>query len=145
MYGNSRSEKNNSDSRFGKKNSEAEMTSVALQEAKGWTSELMDMEFRGRGDKEYLIRHRLSENSGVPESYLYRLQYKSRGMKDVAGEYYRRLKIYYERACEANEEAADRYRSERLGTDHDTTNQKPASAGLGMAVPKVGKAGQKKA
>lgn len=121
------------------------MTSVALQEAIGWTDKLMDMEFRGRGDKEYLIRHRLSENSGVPESYLYRLQYKSRGMKDVAGEYYRRLKVYYDRVCAANEEAADRYRSERLGTKHETTDQKPASAGLGMAVPAVGKANQKKA
>lgn len=145
MYGNYDSGDGNNRSRFGKK-SEEEMTSIALQEAIDWTDKLMDREFRGRGDKEYLIRHRLSENSGVPESYLYRLQYKSRGMKDVAGEYYRRLKLYYEQACEANEEAADRYRAERLGTTaHETTNQKPAPAGKGMAVPSVGKADRKKA
>ncbi|TCV66307.1 hypothetical protein EDE09_11658 [Neorhizobium sp. S3-V5DH] len=121
------------------------MTSIALQEAIRWNTELMDREFQGRGDKDYLIRHRLSQKTGVPESYLFRLQHKSRGMKDVAGEYYRRLKLYYDRVCEVNEEAADRYRSERLGTNHETTNQKPASAGLGMAVPAVGKANQKKA
>lgn len=134
MYGNSRSEKNNSDSRFGKKISEEEMTSVALKEAIGWTDKLMTMEFRGRGDKEYLIRHRLSENSGVPESYLYRLQYKSRGMKDVAGEYYRRLKIYYDNACQANEAAADGFKAERLRLrgNHEKADEKPASAGVGM-------------
>jgi len=121
------------------------MTSIALNEAIGWTKELMDREHRGRGDKEYLIRHRLSENSGVPESYLYRLQYKARDMKDVAGEYYRRLRLYYDSACERNEEAADRYRSERLGINNETTDQKPTPAGVGMAAPKAGKARPKKA
>jgi len=156
MYGNRDSGKANNGSRFGKKKSEAEMTSIArqeaiasiaLQEAINWTDKLMDLEFRGRGDKEYLIRHRLSQNSGVPESYLYRLQYKSRGMKDVAGEYYRRLKLYYEQACETNEDAADRYKAERLKlkAHHEETDQKPVPAGKGMAVPAVGKANRKKA
>ena len=112
------------------------MTSIALQEAISWNDKLMDLEFKGRGDKDYLIRHRLSQNSGVPESYLYRLQHKSNGMKDVAGEYYRRLKLYYEHVCEINEQAADRYRAERLGTtQNEKTDQEPASPGLGMAAP----------
>lgn len=149
MYGNKDSRPGNSVSGFGKNRAKKQMTSIALEEAISWNAKLMDREFRGRGDKDYLIRHRLSEKTGVPESYLFRLQHKSRGMKDVAGEYYRRLKLYYEAvydsACEANEEAADRYRSERLGRNHETTNQKPASAGPGMAVPAVGKANQKKA
>lgn len=110
------------------------MTSIALEEAIGWTGKLMDLEFRGRKDKEYMIRHRLSENSGVPESYLYRLQYKSRGMKDVAGEYYRRLKLYYDSVCAVHEAAADRYREERLGIrgNNETANKEPAPATLGM-------------
>lgn len=135
MYGNYGSRPDNNSSGFGKKRSEDEMSSIALQEAIRWTDTLMDLEFRGRGDKEYMIRHRLSENSGVPETYLYRLQYKARGMKDVAGEYYRRLKIYYEHACENNEAAADRYRDERLGIrgNNETANKEPAPAPLGMA------------
>jgi hypothetical protein len=144
MYGNRDSRSGNSVSGSGNK-SEAEMTSIALQEAIRWNEELMNREFRGRGDKDYMIRYRLSEKTGVPESYLFRLKHKSQGMKDVAGEYYRRLKLYYERACEANEEAADRYRAERLGSHHETIDQKPASAGKGVAVPSVGKASKKKA
>lgn len=110
------------------------MASVALQEATDWLDELMDREFSGRGDKEYLIRHRISENSGVPERYLYRLQYQAKEMKDVAGEYYRRLRLYYESACQRNEAAADRYKDERLGMrgHHETSDEKPASAAVGM-------------
>jgi hypothetical protein len=141
MYGNYRFRKTNNDSRFGKKQSEEEMSSVALKEAINWTDKLMSLEFRGRGDKEYLIRHRLSENSGVPESYLYRLQYKSREMKDVAGEYYRRLKLYYEHACVANESAADRYEAERrqMRSNNETADEKSASAGVGMDSSCLGK------
>jgi len=136
MYGNYGSQPDNKRSGFGKKRSEAEMSSIALEEAIGWTGKLMDLEFKGRGDKEYLVRHRLSENSGVPESYLYRLQYKTRGMKDVAGEYYRRLKLYYDQVCQVNEAAADRYRDERLGTrgNNETSDKEPAPAPLGMAA-----------
>jgi hypothetical protein len=133
-------------SKNGKNVSEDHMTSTALIEAKGWAEELMNREFSGRGDREKSARYRLSKKTGVPESYLFRLQYKTREMKDVAGEVYRRLRLYYVEACLANEEAADRYRSERLGnTDNEKINQKPASAGLGMAAPKAGKATSKKA
>lgn len=134
MYGNSNSGFGKSSSRFGNRKPEDEVTSVALKEATGWLEELMDREFSGRGDKEYLIRHRISENSGVPERYLYRLQYQAKGMKDVAGEYYRRLRLYYNAICQGHEDAADRYRAERLGLrgQHETTDEKPASAGLGM-------------
>jgi hypothetical protein len=133
-------------SKTGKNVSEDKMTSTALIEAKSWTEELMNREFSGRGDREKSVRFRLSKKTGVPESYLFRLQYKTREMKDVAGEVYRRLRLYYDDVCLANEEAADRYRSERLGnTDNETTDQKPAAAGMGMAAPKVGKARPKKA
>jgi hypothetical protein len=49
-------------------------------------------------------------------------------MKDVAGEVYRRLKIAYDDACRKNEEAADRYRAERLRADgmHETTDEESA-------------------
>lgn len=112
------------------------MASVALQEAISWTDKLMDIKFQGRGDKEYLIRHRISNESGVPERYLYRLQYQAKEMKDIAGEYYRRLKLYYDSVCEVNEEAADRLKAQRLAlkAHHETTNEKSASAGVGMAA-----------
>lgn len=125
-------------SRSGKNHSEEDMQSTALIEAKGWMDELMDREFKGRGDREKSVRGRLSDNTGIPESYLYRLQYKTQTMRDVAGEAYRRLKIYYERACENNEAAAASYRAERLGKrNHETAYEKPAPASLGMASPKA--------
>ncbi len=133
-------------SETGKSVSEDDMTSTALIEAKGWADVLMDNEFRGRGDKEKSARYRLSKRTGVPESYLFRLQYKTSEMKDVAGSVYRALMLAYDRACQNNEEAADRHKAERLQLrgDHETTDKKPASAGLGMAAPTVGEAGQKK-
>lgn len=123
----------NSVSRSGKNGSE-NMTSMALIEAKGWADQLMDSEFRGRGDKEKSARYRLSKKTGVPESYLFRLQYKTAEMKDVAGSVYRALMIAYDSACRSNEDAADKYRAERLGLrgQHETTDEKSASAALGM-------------
>ncbi|SMF65654.1 hypothetical protein SAMN02982989_3388 [Xaviernesmea oryzae] len=119
----------------GKNVSEDDMSSIALNEAKSWADELMDREFRGRGDREKSVRGRLADRIGVSESYLFRLQYKTREMKDVAGEVYRRLKLAYEEACQKNEAAADRYRNERLGMrgHHEATYEKRAPAALGMA------------
>ena len=92
-------------------------------------------EFKGRGDKEYLARYRLSERTGVSESYLYRLQYKTRDMKDVAGSVYRALKLAYDEACRRNEEAADRHRAERLSMDghHEAADEKLGAAAVGVA------------
>lgn len=128
MYGNNRSEN-------GKNCSEDKMSTIALTEAKSWAQRLLDREWQGRGDKEYLARYRLSVRTGVSESYLYRLQYKTREMKDVAGSVYRALKLEYDRVCQHNEEAADRYRAERLGTvNHETTGEKHPAQGVGMAT-----------
>lgn len=116
------------------------MATEALIEAKGWAQKLMDREFLGRGDKEYLARHRLSEKTGVSESYLYRLQYKTRDLKDVAGSVYRALMIAYNNACEKNEAAAARYRAERLGLrgNHETADQEPDEAVMGAAFARTG-------
>ncbi len=130
----------------GKNASEDKMTSLALIEAKSWADALMNKEHRGRGDKEKSARYRLARNTGVPESYLFRLQYKTAEMKDVAGSVYRALMIAYDKACAANEEAADRYKAERLGMVlNETTDEKPAAAGKGMAVPQVGRANREEA
>lgn len=116
----------------GKNRSEDDMHSTALIEAKDWTDTLMNLEFKGRGDREKSIRHRLSKRTGIPESYLYRLQYKTREMRDVAGEVYRRLKLEYDHICENNEAAADRYRDERLGTGgkREKADKKSSQANL---------------
>lgn len=112
------------------------MTDTALVEAKGWAEALMDREFRGRGDKEKSARHRLSEKIGIPASYLFRLQYKTRSMKDVAGSVYRALMIAYHNACEKNEAAADRYRDERLRLrgPHETVGEELVASSARMVA-----------
>lgn len=132
MYGKSLSEN-------GKSVSEVEMNSIALNEAKDWADALMDMEFRGRGDREKSVRGRVSKRTGIPESYLFRLQYKTREMKDVAGSAYRALKLTYDELCRLNEEAADRHHAERMRIRgiHEEADEKPAQAGLGMDSSEV--------
>ena len=89
------------------------MSTAALSEAKYWADSLLNHEFKGRGDKEKSVRHRLSKRIGIPESYLFRLQYKTAEMKDVAGSVYRALMLEYDRICSVNEAAAARYKTER--------------------------------
>jgi hypothetical protein len=124
-------------SEFGKKHSdflEGDMSSVALIEAKGWANKLLDAEFKGRGDKDYLARIRLSEALGVKESYLFRLQYKTEEMKDVAGSVYRALMLAYNDMCARNEAAAAAMRAERLEL------RKQHEAGLELHQESVGSA-----
>lgn len=114
------------------------MTTQALTRAVGWMENLYRAFHQGPGDKDYLVRYRVSEKSGVEERYLYRLQYQRKGMKDVAGEAYRLLELAHQKyveLCEANEEAADAMRAERmeLRKQHEA-DHKPLAAGLGMAV-----------
>ncbi len=132
MYGKSVSER-------GKRISEVEMSGIALKEAKGWYEVLMDTEYRGRGDREKSVRGRLSKKTGVSESYLYRLQYKTSEMKDIAGSAYRALMHAYDDLCQHHEDAADRYKAERLNTrgKNEEADEKPAQAGLGMDSSEV--------
>ena len=84
------------------------MSMAALSEAAQWADELMDAEWRGRGDREKTVRHRLSRNIGVSESYLFRLKYKLSEMNDVRGSVYRALMLArhaYGLVKEAGEEA----------------------------------------
>ncbi|MDW9709980.1 hypothetical protein GOB44_08745 [Sinorhizobium meliloti] len=120
-------------SKTGKRVSEAKMTSVALSEAKGWYAALMDAEFKGRGDREKAVRGRLADKTGVPESYLYRLQYKTREMKDIAGSAYRALMLAYDDMCLRNEEAAAKHRADRhaLRKAHATADKR-SEKGVGM-------------
>lgn len=110
-----------------------QMSTEALTEAMGWYKALLDVEFRGRGDREKSVRGRLSKSLGIAESYLFRLQYKAHEMKDVAGEAYRRLKIAYDKVCEKNEQAAARYRAERLSMDgkHEAVVEEPHAPSVG--------------
>ena len=125
-----------SDKSFG----DSSMSTQALSDARIWLDTLHDAEFRGRRDTDGAARYRLASRLGVKESYLYRLQYRAVEMKDVAGEVYRRLKLAYDELCQRNERAADAYRAERLaiGKPHETSDQEPASAGLGAAAPDAG-------
>lgn len=114
------------------------MTSIALIEAKQWADDLLDAESLGRKDREGPIRYRLARKLGIPESYIYRLQYKINEMNDVRGSVYRALMLAhqaYEQACEANENAADADNRERLALrKQHAVHQKPASAGVGESA-----------
>lgn len=121
---------------LGKSVAEDSMSTIALQQACEWHDALMDAEFRGRKDKESAARFRLSKKIGVPESYLFRLSYKRRDMRDIAGEAYRRLKHAYEGLCERNEHAADAFREKRLqlkATRNAAFDQEPPAQGVGSA------------
>jgi len=112
------------------------MSTRALTDAKEWADLLLNNEFKGRGDKDYLARYRLSQRLGVKESYLFRLQYKTAEMRDVAGEVYRRIREAYDELCANNEAAAERMRSERLElrSSHEA-NPEPAEQAEGMDSP----------
>jgi hypothetical protein len=113
--------------------SEGDMSAIALNEAKEWHDDLMDALYKGRGDKEKTVRGRLADKTGIPESYLYRLQYKFREMTDVAGSAYRALMLLHDELCTRNEAAADEMKAERLELrKRHEANQKPASQGVGM-------------
>lgn len=88
--------------------------STALFEARDWADALMQKEFHGRGDREKSVRARVSKKTGVPESYLFRLTYKTREMRDVAGSVYRALKIAYDEMCAHNEAMAEQHKRDRL-------------------------------
>lgn len=119
-------------SESGKNITGAEMSSMALSEAKSWAEVLLDVECRGRKDREGPIRYRLARKLGIPESYLYRLQYKTNEMNDVRGSVYRALMLAYEDVCRRNEEAADGYRAERLRLrKSNAVDREPAPAGMG--------------
>lgn len=119
--------------------SEDEMSTTALLESKAWHDALMDAEFRGRGDREKSVRGRLAAKTGIPESYLYRLAYKTAEMRDVAGSAYRALMIHYNAMCERNEAAADRYAAEREGlrANHEATDEKLVSKTEGVGAPEA--------
>ena len=92
----------------GNRVSEKDMSAAALNEAAQWADELMDAEWRGRGDREKTVRHRLARNIGVSESYLFRLKYKVSEMTDVRGSVYRALMLArrtYGLVADAGEEA----------------------------------------
>lgn len=80
---------------------------VALIEGLNWHDELMGVLHRGRGDKEKRVRGELSDLTGIPESYLFRMTHKRRDMRDIAGEAYRRLRLAYDRLCTGIETKAD--------------------------------------
>lgn len=94
---------------------------LALREAIEWHDALMDLEFKGRKDKESAARFRLSKKIGVPESYLFRLAHKRREMRDVAGEVYRRL-------CIAIETKADALAARRVGRTGNAVDQRADEA-----------------
>ena len=122
-------------SETGKRVSEDDMSISALSEAQTWAETLLDAECKGRKDREGPIRYRLAGKLGIPESYLFRLQYKANEMNDVRGSVYRALMIAhqaYERACERNEEAAAADRAKRLKLrKRNAVDQKPVGTGNG--------------
>lgn len=106
------------------------MNNPALTEAARWADVLMDAESRGRKDREGPIRYRLARKIGVPESYLFRLQYKTNEMTDVRGSVYRALMLAYREFEEAGSRA---YAAERELAD--ARNSKVAGLAAAVAGP----------
>ncbi len=104
------------------------MSTQALSDAKRFYDRLMDEEYKGRRDRNGSARSRLAEDLGVNENKLLRLEYKFEEMRDVGGELYRRLRLWYLAKCEKNEEAAAAMRAERLQlkAQRHETNRKSA-------------------
>jgi hypothetical protein len=124
----------NKHSENGKTISEGVMSS-ALNEAAQWADELMDAEWKGRKDRENMVRYRLAKKTGVPESYLYRLKYKVAEMNDVRGSVYRALMIArnaYGLVSEAGELA---YQREKALAD--ARNSKMAGLAAFVAGPET--------
>ncbi len=116
------------------------MSTTALTQGKQYYDALMDAEYRGRKDKNGSARSRLADLLGVKENKLIRLEYKIEEMKDIGGELYRRLRLHYERLCEANEKAADSYREQRLALrKNDAADQEPVASVPGMERAAAGK------
>lgn len=107
------------------------MSTVALKEALDWHDELMEKLHRGRGDKEKRVRGELADETGLPESYLFRLQHKRRDMRDIAGEAYRRLGLAYDRLCLGIENAADAIEVRRLEIEESHAADKSPSSARG--------------
>lgn len=90
------------------------MSTTALIEGRKYYEKLMDAEHRGRKDRNGSARSRLADFLMVNENKLLRLEYKFEEMRDIGGEFYRRLKLGYQAICEGNEQAAEAMRAERL-------------------------------
>lgn len=111
------------------------MSISALDEAANWAEELMNAEWKGRRDKEKIVRFRLSRKVGVSESYLFRLQYKLSEMNDVRGSVYRALMLArhaYGLVTEAGEKA---YLKEKAMAD--ARNSKLAGLAASVAGPQT--------
>lgn len=124
-------------SKSGKKVSESNMSTEALNQARTFLDVLHDAEFRGRKDTDGAARYRLASRLGVKENYLFRLQYRAAEMKDVAGEVLLRLSRAYDELCQANElaAAADRDARLKLRTGH-AVDTEPDLAGVGTNTPR---------
>lgn len=122
-------------SKNGKKVSEDSMSMSALNEAAGWAEELMNAEWKGRKDRENLVRYRLSQAIGVSESYLYRLRYKLREMNDVRGSVYRALMIARDTYGLVSEAGETAYQEEKALAD--ARNSKMAGLAAVVAGPEI--------
>jgi hypothetical protein len=117
----------------GKNVSEVNMSMSALNEAVQWADELMDAEWKGRKDKENIVRYRLAKNIGVSESYLFRLKYKLYEMNDVRGSVYRALMIGRHLYGLVNEAGERAYQKEKALAD--ARNSKMAGLAAAVAGP----------
>lgn len=134
--------KDKSVGKFAKSSDESEMT-TALIKGREYYDALMDVEYRGRKDRNGSARSRLADDMGVNETKLLRLEYKIEEMRDIGGELYRRLQIWYQAICEGNEVAAAEMRAERLKlkAERHAGYRKPVQTGDGNG-PALDRAGE---
>lgn len=103
-----------------------------VEETVFYAETLQARAFRGIGDTREAARWRVAVMTGVPESFLKKLRYEARIMRDVAGSRYRALRDAYEAAVEEEARKALAARAEREAIDD------PAGTEQGLAL--VGRA-----
>ena len=106
---------------FDTKNDEVVMRALAdtsgmatPERAEFWLGGIAYGKHRGRYDTWTAARDRAAREAGITPTMAQRIWQRWHSMKDVGGDPLLKLMLAYEKWCEANEEAAERYRAERL-------------------------------
>ncbi|MBZ9894218.1 hypothetical protein LB545_07655 [Mesorhizobium sp. BR1-1-6] len=106
--------------------------STAASEAFCFLNKLTQREYRGWGDTATAARERAARNAGITPAQAERVWKRWQRMASIDGDVYRALRNKYEALCEANEQAADAYRAERLQLRNgNAVDQKHGGEGVG--------------
>lgn len=102
------------------------------QKANYWLESLMKKHHRGPHDTWTAARDRAAKAAGIELTMAKRIWQRWQDMRDVGGETVIKLMTAYEALCQANDEAAERYKAERhelRKSPSNETSQEPHQSG----------------